>query len=117
MEWERESILIDLRRACREGDRQSCVNLDRAIQEQQRQDRYPGPQPFLESVELRSGDRLLLCTDGLPEMVDDATIAAELGRPTSAAEACRALIGLALDRGGKDNVTVVVADYRIPEGP
>jgi hypothetical protein len=47
MEWERESILIDLRRACREGDRQSCVNLDRAIQEQQRQDRYPGPQPFL----------------------------------------------------------------------
>jgi hypothetical protein len=47
MEWERESILIDLRRSCREGDRQSCVNLDRAIQEQQRQDRYPGPQPSL----------------------------------------------------------------------
>jgi PPM family protein phosphatase len=63
---------------------------------------------------LTDGDRLLLCTDGLTEMVDDATIATELGRQTSSAEACRALIDLALDRGGKDNVTVVVADYRIP---
>ena len=76
-----------------------------------------GADPEFRRVRLADGDRLLLCTDGLTEMVDDAMIATELGRQTSAAEACRALIDLALDRGGKDNVTVVVADYRIPSGP
>ena len=45
-------------------------------------------------------------------MVDDASIARELGRGTSSDETCRALVELALDGGGKDNVTVVVATYR-----
>jgi serine/threonine protein phosphatase PrpC len=45
-------------------------------------------------------------------MVDDATIARELGRGTSSDETCRALVERALDAGGKDNVTVVVATYR-----
>ena len=45
-------------------------------------------------------------------MVDDASIARELGRGTSSDDACRALVELALDRGGRDNVTVVVATYR-----
>ena len=49
-------------------------------------------------------------------MVDDATIAAELGRDRSAAEACQTLLDLALARGGLDNVTIVVAGYRIPDG-
>jgi PPM family protein phosphatase len=77
--------------------------------------RGAGGEPDVRRLQLTDGDRLLLCTDGLTEMVDDATIAAVLGRPNSSAEACRALIDLALDRGGKDNVTVVVADYRLPE--
>ena len=44
---DREAIVSDLRRACREGDRQSCVGLDRAIQQQGREERYEGPQPSL----------------------------------------------------------------------
>ena len=76
-----------------------------------------GKEPEVQRSRLIDGDRLLLCTDGLTEMVDDATIAAELGRAAPAAATCRALMDLALDRGGKDNVTIVVADYRIPPGP
>ena len=73
-----------------------------------------GGEPEIRRFRLADGDRLLLCTDGLTDMVDDATIAAELRRRASSAEACRALIDLALDRGGRDNVTVVVAGYQGP---
>jgi serine/threonine protein phosphatase PrpC len=76
-----------------------------------------GGEPDVRRLPLADGDRLLLCTDGLTEMVDDATIAVELGRDWPAAEICQALVDLALDRGGLDNVTIVVAGYRISEGP
>jgi protein phosphatase len=66
---------------------------------------------------LADGDALLLCTDGLTEPVPDARIAEVLARPGPAGEACRALVGLALDGGGKDNITAVVARYRLPGGP
>ena len=63
---------------------------------------------------LSDGDQVLLCSDGLTKMIDDAAIAAILQRPGTAAEACQALIDAALDKGGTDNVTVVLARYRIP---
>jgi protein phosphatase len=75
-----------------------------------------GGEPEIRRIRLADGDRLMLCTDGLTEMVDEATIAAELGRARSAAEVCQALLDLALVRGGLDNVTIVVAGYRIPDG-
>ena len=77
--------------------------------------RGAGGEPEIRRLRLADGDRLLLCTDGLTDMVDDATIAAELRRQASSAETCQALVDLALDRGGKDNVTVVVADYRVSD--
>lgn len=52
------------------------------------------------------GDIFLLCTDGLTNMVDDATIAKIL---QSASEPADALINAALNAGGKDNVTVIIA--------
>ncbi len=64
---------------------------------------------------LADNDQLLLCTDGLTEMVDDATIAATLAGAATAEEACEALVGLALKNGGKDNVTVALARYRFPK--
>jgi protein phosphatase len=73
-----------------------------------------GGKPEVQRLGLADGDRLLLCTDGLTDMVEDETIANELKRGASADAACRALLDLALRRGGKDNVTVVVAGYRIP---
>jgi protein phosphatase len=66
---------------------------------------------------LRDGDQLLLCTDGLTDMVEDAAIAGILLGATTAAEACQALIDRALEGGGKDNVTVVLARYRFLPAP
>ncbi len=66
-------------------------------------------------VRLEDGDQGLLCTDGLTEMVTAAAIVEVLRGPWPPADACGALVGLALEGGGKDNVTVVLARYRIPE--
>jgi protein phosphatase len=63
---------------------------------------------------LADGDQLLLCTDGLTNMVDDASIASVLRSAASADEACRTLVATALDKGGTDNVTVALARYRFP---
>ena len=59
--------------------------------------------------ELRPGMQLLLCSDGLTEEVDDATIAQVLaGDDCSAQECVDSLVAAALDGGGSDNVTVVL---------
>jgi serine/threonine protein phosphatase PrpC len=51
----------------------------------------------------------------LTEMVTDTAIAEVLRIPGPAADSCRSLIDLALEGGGKDNVTVVLGRYHIPE--
>lgn len=63
---------------------------------------------------LEDGDRLLLCSDGLTDSVDDGTIGATLQRALSSREACDRLVQLALDGGGHDNVTVIVASFEFP---
>jgi PPM family protein phosphatase len=61
------------------------------------------------TLEARAGDRLLLCSDGLTDMVDDEAIAGALREPSR--EACaERLVALALAAGARDNVSVVVAD-------
>jgi protein phosphatase len=72
-------------------------------------------EPDLQRLTLQEGDGVLLCTDGLTEMVDDAGIAAILRGGGTSQEICQALVDAALDRGGKDNVTVVLARYHFPE--
>src|SRR5262249_21367306 len=67
-------------------------------------------------LRLSDGDRLLLCSDGLNEMVDDASIAEILSRYDDPRAAAHHLLEEALHRGGKDNVTVVVARYRLTGG-
>jgi protein phosphatase len=61
---------------------------------------------------LADADQLLLCTDGLTDMVDATTIGAILQSSASSDDACQALVDLALQKGGRDNVTVVLARYR-----
>ncbi|MGH9335887.1 MAG: PP2C family protein-serine/threonine phosphatase, partial [Vicinamibacteria bacterium] len=68
----------------------------------------------IQRLKLTDSDRLLLCSDGLTDMVDDAGIARVLENTRSSGDACRRLVDLALENGGKDNVTVVLARYAIP---
>jgi protein phosphatase len=65
--------------------------------------------PTLIMREARAGDRYLLCSDGLSDVVSDETIANTL-REGNTDETADRLIELALRSGGPDNVTVVVAD-------
>jgi PPM family protein phosphatase len=64
-------------------------------------------------LRLSDGDRLLLCSDGLNEMVDDVTIAGILAKNDDPRVASLRLLDEALARGGKDNVTIIVARYQI----
>lgn len=69
----------------------------------------PEALPEVTRVDVRDrGCVVILCTDGLTKHVSDAEIAAELGAMISAEQVCDALLKLALDRGGTDNITLVV---------
>ncbi len=65
------------------------------------------PQAPAEPVALSDGDTLILCTDGLWSVVNEKEIA-QLARSHAPAEVCQRLVRCALERGGPDNVTVVV---------
>jgi protein phosphatase len=62
-------------------------------------------------VALSPGDTVLLCSDGLYDVVGDEEITAALRAADSARAACQALVDLALARNAPDNVTVVVSRY------
>jgi len=70
--------------------------------------------PQVDDYLLANDDQLLLCTDGLTDMVDDTEIERVLNNAANAKSACRSLIDLSLNNGGRDNVTVIVARYSIP---
>jgi protein phosphatase len=69
-------------------------------------------EPSLSVVELRRGDRLLVCSGGLHGQLADGGIAAILEARRSPREAAEALIAAAKAAGGSDNITAVVVDVR-----
>lgn len=69
-------------------------------------------EPQVQRFKLLGGDKLLLCSDGLTEMVEDDLIAHVLHDAKSAQFACQDLVDLSLAGGGTDNVTVVLAHFR-----
>lgn len=68
----------------------------------------------VEWFRLLDGDQILLCSDGLSDMVPQAKIGEVLIQTGPASEICRTLVDAALEAGGRDNVTAVLARYRIP---
>jgi protein phosphatase len=72
----------------------------------------PGVRVEMVRAQIDPGDRLLLCTDGLTDLLGDDEIAAVLTEWPGPAEACDRLVETANARGGHDNVTAVVAAFR-----
>jgi len=66
------------------------------------------------SFTLKKSDRLLLCTDGLTDMLDDSKIAAILKAEPDPQAACKSLVSAANKAGGHDNVTTLVIDWLGP---
>lgn len=64
----------------------------------------------LRSFDVRDGDRIMLCSDGLTSMIDEGTIKRVLQQTKSPQAAADELVDLANEAGGDDNITVVVLD-------
>ena len=64
--------------------------------------------PVVSTLILKRGNAVLLCSDGLTKHVSDDEITSHLARIESSEKACRELVDLALERGGSDNITVLI---------
>jgi len=64
--------------------------------------------PDLHLEEVREGDRLLICSDGLCGLVTDAAIERNIDGPR--AEVMKNLVEIAYEQGGLDNITIILAD-------
>jgi protein phosphatase len=71
----------------------------------------PTVQVAMSVVELSRNDHLLLCSDGLSNKVDPQEMVHVLGGEDGVTSACRKLVELANERGGEDNITVIVASF------
>jgi protein phosphatase len=73
------------------------------------------PQVQIGRHRLLDGDRVLVASDGLTEMVPELAIREILSANADPKAAAEALLAAALDAGGTDNVTVIVANCRLPK--
>ncbi len=62
----------------------------------------------IQALDIQSSDRLLLCSDGLTEELSDAAIASHLQSHSTDEKVAAALIEAAKEKGGRDNITVVI---------
>ncbi len=74
-----------------------------------------GPGVIVEHFRLADDDSLLLCTNGLTDVVPDDAIADVLASRRTQVEQCDVLVDMALANGAEDNVTVVLANYQVPD--
>jgi serine/threonine protein phosphatase PrpC len=72
---------------------------------------HPGVKVEARAYEVQAGDRLLLCSDGLTEMVTNENITAALDADPTPEAAAKALLSQANDGGGRDNITVVIVRF------
>jgi len=73
----------------------------------------PGVEPEIRDYDVQVGDIYLLCSDGLPDMVEDEDIAMTLSSLSSNLEVCADhLVDMANDNGGRDNISVVLIKIR-----
>lgn len=65
-------------------------------------------EPYIAKGELKTGDQYLLCSDGLTDMLSNLEIAKILSGFENTEDCVKKLIEAALDKGGRDNVTVIL---------
>jgi len=70
---------------------------------------HPQVEVDLCELTLMPGDRLVLCSDGLYSMVPDRDILTVITSMSESSQACQALIKMANDNGGRDNITLIAA--------
>jgi len=63
----------------------------------------------IEELTVSEGDQLVLCSDGLSELISDDEILSEVQSSNRPEIVCDELVNLAIQRGGEDNITVIVA--------
>src|SRR5581483_11676836 len=73
------------------------------------------PHIDIERVTLADEDLVLLCSNGLTDVVDDGAIALTLARETTPQARCDELIERAVAGGAHDDATVLLARYHVPE--
>ncbi|MCF7975481.1 MAG: protein phosphatase 2C domain-containing protein [Phycisphaerae bacterium] len=66
--------------------------------------------PHVRSFALKPGDRILLCSDGLTDMLSETAIAATLAQEPDNQMACHSLVEQANQAGGHDNITVIIVE-------
>lgn len=65
-------------------------------------------EPYIAKGELRKGDMYLLCSDGLTDMLSNLEISCLMHNSISVDECAAQLIQAALEKGGRDNITVII---------
>ena len=71
--------------------------------------------PDIFEIEISKGDKLLLCSDGLTNMVDDYEIKKTITNNDSIEDAVRKLISQANENGGKDNISAILIEPEVSE--
>jgi serine/threonine protein phosphatase PrpC len=69
------------------------------------------PDPGQVSVDLRRGDWIILCSDGLPVELRDQEIAQTLSAHANPKQAADALLAATMEHGGRDNISIIVIPY------
>lgn len=72
---------------------------------------YDNIEADLSVEQLKPGDKILLCSDGLSSKIDDEKIRTKLAEAKTLTGAVGSLIKGALEAGGEDNITVVLAEF------
>ena len=78
---------------------------------------HPGVKVEARAFEVQAGDRLLLCSDGLTEMLTNEAMVAVLDAQHAPEAAAKALLAQANDNGGRDNITVLIAQFQNEDTP
>lgn len=72
----------------------------------------PNVEPDFYQKELISGDYLLLCSDGLSNMISDQEMLYEIVHGGGLESCCQRLLDITLSRGAQDNVTIVLLEFK-----